>query len=123
MGVETMLTWTFSSKVDEVPNDVKMMLLEDEVIEAAYKTIRDIAIFTDKRLIIRDAQGFTGTKIETYTIPYSSINMYSSENSGNFLDFNSEIELWTRAGHFKINLKKGVNIREIDKVIAKCILK
>ena len=47
--------------------------------------------------------------------------MYSSENAG-IIDFNSELELWTRAGHIKINLKKGVDIRKLDNLIASCIL-
>lgn len=58
---------------------------------AAYKTIRDSAVFTNRRLIIRDAQGLTGKKVEMYSIPYSSINMWSSENSGK-LDFNADWE-------------------------------
>jgi hypothetical protein len=49
--------------------------------------------------------------------------MYSSENAGKMLDFNSELELWTRAGHIKVNLKKGIDIRRLDKLIAECILK
>lgn len=88
---------------------------------AAYKTIRDSAIFTTKRLIVRDAQGLTGKKVEIYSLPYSSINMWSSENAG-LLDFNSEVELWTRAGHIKIQLKKGVDIRRFDKLIAQALL-
>lgn len=68
---------------------------------AAYKTFRDSAIFTNKRLIIRDAQGLTGKKVEIYSLPYSSINMWSTENAGKLLDFNAEVELWTRTGHLK----------------------
>ena len=34
-----------------------------------------------KRLIVRDAQGLTGKKVEIYSLPYSSINMWSSENA------------------------------------------
>jgi hypothetical protein len=36
--------------------------------------------------------------------------MYSSENAGKMLGFNSELELWTGAGHIKVNLKKGIGI-------------
>lgn len=48
--------------------------------------------------------------------------MYSTENAGKLLDFNAEVELWTKAGHIKINLNKGVDIREFDKIIANAIL-
>ena len=121
-GMDAFLTWTFMSKCP-VPDDVSSILIEGEVALHAYKTIRDSAIFTNKRLIVRDAQGFTGKKVEIYSLPYSSINMYSTENAGGFLDFNAEVELWTRAGHIKINLDKSVDIREFDRIIANAILK
>lgn len=120
-GMETFLYWTFTEKC-AVPADVNDMLIEGEVALHAYKTIRDCAIFTNKRLIVRDAQGLTGKKVEIYTLPYSSINMYSTENAGKLLDLNAEVELWTRAGHIKINLNKNVNVREFDKIIAEAIL-
>ncbi|MBL4935576.1 hypothetical protein JK636_07360 [Clostridium sp. YIM B02515] len=28
------------------------------------------------------------------------------------------VELWTRAGHIKVNLKKGEDIRKFDRLIA-----
>ena len=49
--------------------------------------------------------------------------MYSTENAGKVLDWNAEVELWTRAGHIKINLAKNVDIREFDRIIANAILK
>jgi hypothetical protein len=38
------------------------------------------------------------------------------------LDVNAEVELWTRAGHIKVNVKKGVDIRKLDKLIAEAVL-
>lgn len=115
------LSWTLVSECP-IPQDVNDILVEGEVAVAAYRTLRDSAIFTNKRLIVRDAQGLTGKKVEIYSLPYSSINMWSTENAGKFLDFNAEVELWTRAGHIKINLQKGVNIRKFDKLIANALL-
>lgn len=117
----SILAWTFTSECP-VPDDVTDLLVPGEEAVAAYKTIRDSAIFTTKRLIIRDSQGFTGKKVEIYSLPYSSITMWSTENSGKLLDFNSEVELWTRAGHFKINLKKGIDIRQFDKLLSSALL-
>lgn len=118
---DNVLTWTFVSECS-IPSDVTDLLVNGEQAIAAYKTIRDSAIFTNKRLIVRDAQGLTGKKVEIYSLPYSSINMWSSENAGT-LDFNAEVELWTRAGHIKVNLKKGVDVRNFDKLIANALLK
>ena len=119
--LSALTAWTFISEC-EVPSDVQNMLVEGEAPWAAYKTIRDTAIITNKRIIIRDAQGLTGKKVEAYTIPFSSIVMYSTENAGT-LDFNSELEMWLKHGHVKINLKKGIDIRRLDFLIASALLK
>lgn len=115
------LMWTFISEC-AIPKDIDDLLIEGEQAIAAYKTIRDSAIFTNKRLIVKDAQGLTGKKIEIYSLPYTSINMWSTENAGKLMDLNAEVELWTRAGHIKINLRKGVDIRKFDKIIARATL-
>ena len=71
---------------------------------------------------MRDAQGLRGKKIEIYSLPYSNINMWSSENAAGIFDFNAELELWTRAGHIKVSLLKGLDVRRLDKLIADCVL-
>ncbi|MGY0203366.1 PH domain-containing protein, partial [Acinetobacter soli] len=43
-------------------------------------------------LILRDAQGLSGEKVEIYSLPYHSINMYSTENAGGMFDLNSEVQ-------------------------------
>ena len=121
MDTAPIVAWTFVSECP-IPDDVGSMLVEGEQPWAAYKTFRDSAIFTNKRLIVRDAQGLTGKKVEVYSLPYSAINMWSSENAGRMLDLNAEMELWTRAGHIKVKLNKGVDIRKLDQLIAHAVL-
>lgn len=116
----SIMTWTFTGET-QMPTEVQEILTDGEVPEIAYKTIRDVAVVTNKRLIIADRQGLTGKKVEVYTIPFKSVLMYSSENAG-FLDLNSEIELWTKIGKFKLNLNRGVDIRKLDRIIGKNIL-
>ena len=115
------LAWTLVKECPP-PESVNEVLVGGEQVVCAYKTFRDTAVITNKRLLIADAQGLTGKKVEVYTIPWSSVNMWSSENSKGLLDFNSELEFWTKAGHFKLNLKKGIDIRRLDRVIGECIL-
>ncbi|MEC5185501.1 hypothetical protein RCH12_002978 [Cryobacterium sp. MP_3.1] len=120
MDTAAITAWTFVSEVP-IPADVEPMLVPGEKAVAAYKTFRDSAVFTTKRLIVRDAQGITGKKIEMYSLPYSSVNMWSSENAGS-LDMNGEIELWTRAGHIKIKVGKAVDVRALDRLITHAVL-
>lgn len=112
--------WTLQKEIP-VPNDIQPLLVEGEQAITSFQTFRDSATFTTKRLIVRDAQGLTGKKVEIYSLPYSAINMWSSENAGK-LDWNSEIELWTRAGHIKVKLTKGADVRRIDSLIAWAVL-
>ncbi|WP_020620480.1 PH domain-containing protein [Paenibacillus daejeonensis] len=120
-GIQQLLQWTFMSECP-VPADVNGLLIEGERAVAAYKTVRDSAVFTNKRLIVRDAQGISGKKVEIYSLPYDSIHMWSTENAGSFLDMNAEVELWTKAGKIKINLRKGIDIRKLDRLIAEALL-
>ena len=52
------------------PYDLGPILVEGEQPWAvAYRTVRDSAILTNTRLIVRDAQGLTGKKVEMYSHP------------------------------------------------------
>ena len=121
METTPILAWTLVQECP-VPDNVTSLLAEGERAVAAYKTFRDSAIFTTDRLIVRDAQGLRGKKVEVYSLPYSAINMWSSENAGGFLDRDAELELWTRVGHIKVKLNKGIDIRKLDRLIGAAVL-
>ena len=116
-----LLNWTFFREV-AIPQDIANLLINGEQPVAAFATIRDVAVFTDKRLIVKDAQGITGKKVEIYSLPYSSILMWSTENAGKIFDLNAEVALWTKVGKIKINLKKDIDIRRFDTLLAQYIL-
>lgn len=120
MEAAAITEWMFVAECP-VPHDVVELLVPGEQPVAAFRTLRDSAVFTTKRLIVRDAQGMTGKKVEVYSLPYSAINMWSSENAGTF-DLDGEIELWTRAGQIKIRVGKKVDVRRLDLLIAHSVL-
>lgn len=120
METGMILTWTLQQEIP-VPPDVNALLTQGEEAVTSFKTFRDSATFTTKRLIVRDAQGMTGKKVEIYSLPYSSILMWSTENAG-VLDWNSEVELWTKAGHIKVKLAKGADVRRLDSLLAWAVL-
>ncbi|WP_087974247.1 PH domain-containing protein [Oceanobacillus rekensis] len=100
---------------NEVPlsDSVEKFISEKESVEFCIKTLRDIAVFTDKRILIADKQGITGKKVEYYSIPFKSIVTYSIETAGR-LDLDSEIKL-TLSGGLTIELKfmKDKNMNEL----------
>ena len=120
METAAVTQWMFVAECP-IPSDVAELMVPGEQPVAAYKTFRDSAVFTTKRLLVRDAQGMTGRKVEVYSLPYSAINMWSSENAGTF-DLDGELELWTRAGRIKIRVGKKVDVRRLDMLIAHSVL-
>jgi hypothetical protein len=122
METTAITAWTFMQEV-AIPDDVTELMTQGETPVAAFKTFRDSAVFTTKRLIVRDAQGLTGKKVEIYSLPFTANNMWSSEYAGQLRESHAELELWTRAGHIKIKVGKGADIRRLDSLIAWAVLK
>lgn len=113
--------WHFQSETS-IPGEVLDILVKGEEPHKAYKTVRDTAVFTNKRIIVIDSQGITGRKKEIYSLPYKTIAMWSTENAGT-IDFTSEVELWTRgAGKIKITLGKAIDVRQFEDLLANEIL-
>ncbi|NLX91548.1 MAG: PH domain-containing protein [Firmicutes bacterium] len=102
MGDNATKVFSFYNEVEVTP-ELQQLIHKAETIKFAVKTIRDVAVFTDKRILIADKQGLTGKKVEYYSIPYKSIVTYAIETAGRF-DLDSEIKL-TLAGGLKIELK------------------
>ncbi len=72
---------------------MKDVLTADERIDLSFKLVRDLIVFTNKRLIIVDKQGVSGKKVEYKSIPYKSISRFSIETSGHF-DLDTELKIW-----------------------------
>ena len=110
-----------SSSVDvkAVAEDLKDVLFPGESVEQAYKLIRDLIVFTDKRLIFADKQGMTGKKVEFHSIPYKSISHFSTETAGTF-DLDAELKIYISSSTTPIEktFKKGNSIVEIQKLLA-----
>ena len=66
METAVITAWTFQAEIP-IPQDVAPLMVTGEQPVAAYSTFRDSAVFTTKRLIVRDAQGITGTLTDTLT--------------------------------------------------------
>lgn len=88
-------------------------LVEGEVIELAYTHARDKVVFTSKKIICYDVQGFTGSKKEFRFFPYSKISSFSVETAG-FFDGDSDFKIWVSGvGVFGIKFAKQLNIKKV----------
>ena len=104
---------------EQAREELEGILLPDEPVEVAFKVLRDLFVFTDRRLILVDKQGMTSRKVEYLVVPYRAITSYSIETAGT-LDIDSELKIWTsgRTDPIQKTLKSGANIRGIQAAIA-----
>jgi hypothetical protein len=110
--------------IQDVQKELGHMLASGEQIEKAYKLIRDLFVFTNKRLILVDKQGVTGKKVEYHSIPYKSIIHFSVETAGHF-DLDAELKIWLSGSQLPIQkqFNKSLNIYEVQSVLAGYVLK
>lgn len=110
--------------INEVQKEYANILTENENVEKAYKLIRDMFIFTNKRLILVDKQGVTGKKTEYHSIPYKNITHFSIETAGHF-DLDAELKIWISGKPEPIEkqFNKHLNIYELQSVLAAYVLK
>ncbi|TQR16273.1 PH domain-containing protein [Psychrobacillus soli] len=111
-------------ELDKVEKELKDLLVSTEKVEHAYKLIRDLFVFTDKRLLLIDKQGMTGKKVEYHSIPYKSVVHFSIETAGT-LDLDAELKIWLSGSAIPIQKKfnKSLNIYKVQSVLAAYVLK
>ncbi|AWH85988.1 helicase [Flavobacterium album] len=110
--------------IEKIRAEFQPMLISGESIEKAFKVIRDMFVFTNKRLILVDKQGITGSKVDYISIPYSSIIKFSKESAG-LLDLDAELKIWVRGESMPIKKQFGKdnNINEVYQILSQYILK
>ena len=108
----------------ELAKEYANLLTENESIEIGFKLIRDVFIFTNKRLILVNKQGITGSKVEYLSVIYKSISRFSVETSGHF-DLDAELKIWVSSEQVPSIVKKfnkQVNVYDLQKILAQHIL-
>lgn len=110
-------------RIEDVKKEFEHVLTNGETVDKAYKLIRDMFIFTNKRLILVDKQGLTGKKVELHSIPYRNITHFSIETAGNF-DLDAELKIWISSSSAPIQkqFNKSLNIYDVQSVLAGYVL-
>ncbi|WP_425448897.1 PH domain-containing protein [Dethiothermospora halolimnae] len=109
--------------IEKIEKEFEEIIIYGENIEKAYKLIRDLFIFTNKRLIIMDKQGVTGKKVEYHSIPYSKITHFSVESAGHF-DLDAELKIWISGTQMPIQkqFKGDTNVYEVQRTLGRYVL-
>lgn len=115
-----------ASKIDvtKIQQEFQQILAPDERVEHAYQLIRDYFVFTNRRLVMVDKQGMTGSKVEYHSLPYKSITHFSIETAGTF-ELDAELKIWISGNPvpFQKQFNKKLSIYEVQAVLASYVLK
>ncbi|MHA7943362.1 PH domain-containing protein [Formosa sp. 3Alg 14/1] len=100
------------------------LLINGEHVELGFKLLRDTFMFTNKRLILIDVQGLTGSKQEYRSMPYKSISRFSLETAGTF-DLDAELKIWISSENtpsVSKKFNKSINVYEVQKYLGEKVM-
>ena len=80
------------------------IMLSGEEVLTAFKTVRDTVFMTNRRFVLVNVQGLTGSKVDVTSIPYKSIVAFSVESAGSF-DLDSDLKLFVTGGVGQVVVK------------------
>ncbi|MBF0786768.1 MULTISPECIES: PH domain-containing protein [unclassified Streptococcus] len=109
----------------KVEAQLDAILLPTEQVLSAFSLIRDLIVFTDKRLILVDRQGMTGKKTSYKSIPYRAISRFEVETSGHF-DLDAELKIWISSSIEPaeiLQFKSDKSVVAIQQALAAAVLK
>lgn len=109
----------------KVEEQLKDILVPGEPVELAFSLVRDLIVFTEKRLILVDKQGMTGKKSSYKSIPYRSISRFTVETSGHF-DLDAELKIWISSATEPaetFQFKSDRSVVAIQQALAAAVLK
>ena len=106
MGLINATVWDASDAAD----DLGYALGAGEQVRFAFKMVRDSIIFTDRRIMITDIQGLTGSKRRYLSIPYRAITTFALESAGHF-DLDTELTITVSGSEpIALNLSRGADV-------------
>lgn len=110
--------------LEKLKEKYSRLLCEDEQIELGFQLIRDTFMFTNKRLVLIDVQGLTGSKVEYKSMPYKNITRFSLETAGTF-DLDAELKIWISSEALPSVSKKfnrSIDVYEVQRYLASKVL-
>ena len=107
MGLlDTLLGNAGEKKIEDLMQEFGPLLAPGEPMQRAFALMRDLIVFTDRRILLVNKQGVTAKKTEYRSIPYRAITMYSLETAGHF-DMDADLWIWVLGQTAPIQLHLG----------------
>ena len=110
-------------EIKYLPTYVTDYLDEKETVYKAYKTLRDKAVFTDRRMVLFDVN-VTGINKKIHIIPYKSISsgaiLFKVNSAAIFLSFDSGYQM--RLNFVKLDPKEKTELRKLYSKIMNSVI-
>lgn len=100
------------------------ILIPNEIVEMGFELLRDVYMFTNKRLVLIDVQGLTGSKVEYKSLPYKNMTRFSLETAGTF-DLDAELKIWISSENVPTvdkKFNKSIDVYAVQRFLAEKIM-
>ncbi len=111
--IDTLLGHAGEKSIDDLREEFAPLLAPGETLQRAFGLIRDLIVFTDRRMILVNKQGVTAKKVEYRSVPYRAIVMYALETAGHF-DLEADLRIWISGQAAPLDLHLGRNSGATD---------
>ena len=121
--ISGLLGHTSRTDISKLQEEFQPTLVDGETLVGAYKVLRDMIVFTTKRLILGDKQGMTSSKTEYQSIPHARIVRFSTESAG-ILDLEVALKIWIVGQPLAITktFGKNENVNEVYQILSRAAL-
>lgn len=98
------------------------MLIDGEELFAAFSSSRDKVIFTNKRILSINVQGWTATKSDCTSIPYKRIQLFSFSDTES-ADKDCELQIFLASvGQIRFELGGAYDVTHFQKKLSEYLL-
>ena len=99
------------------------MLLPDELVEAEFEGIRDGMVWTNYRILLLNAQGLNGKRVESSSFPWRAVTAFSLENAAG-VDLSAGMKICGAGwGICEVQLERGTPLQDMASYLAKRVLR
>ncbi len=107
----------------DIQREFAGIMLPDEQVITAFKTIRDTVFLTNYRFVMVNVQGITGSKRDVMSVPYKSIVAFSVESAGTF-DLDSDLKLFVTGGvgQLVVKISKKADPQAVLRTLAEQVI-
>ena len=110
-------------QVGKLKERYEWLLLDDEIVEAEFEGLRDSMIWTNYRMLVSNAQGLTGKKVEYSSFAWRAITAFSLENAG-AVDIDAELKICGSGwGVCEVQLARGAPLQDMARYLGKRVLR